>query len=415
MASFGQGKSYLQRSKADGTGPTGLPNKSLELTPQIATGTVAYALVNCGLGSCSAAQLNSMLGRTENVEVTVSDQVPASQEALDEALRLSSDILKDIELSQVPLANVALKAGRLARLLNDFDMNRMLQYEASGYPSGPEGIPQPIWQLLVLAGRTYQYKGFNAKEAKTVAFVESIEQLQLQIEASKLGLQAARDPDVSVSSANPNQYVSAPPGNTQERLNLSFQINTAAQRLASRRAFIHDYASRRYHQLRFSQAAEDVFSGVRRSVDAAIGDLVPTATEKFASVHDNLRSENPEDWSNAVHCCRRILQDLADALFPPRDDDRRSADGRSIKLGAEHYINRLVCFVEDHTDSSRFREIVGSHLAFLGDRLEAVFKAAQKGSHAIVARGEASRYVVYTYMVVGDILALRHESKPGAA
>ena len=53
-----------------------------------------------------------------------------------------------------------------------------------------------------------------------------------------------------------------------------------------------------------------------------------------------------------------------------------------------------------------FKNIVGSHLAYLGDRLDSIFSAAQKGSHAKVGREEADRYVVYTYMIVGDILSL---------
>jgi hypothetical protein len=49
---------------------------------------------------------------------------------------------------------------------------------------------------------------------------------------------------------------------------------------------------------------------------------------------------------------------------------------------------------------------------FLGDRLDAVFKAAQKGSHAdIVTREEADRYVVYTYMIVGDLMSLKLDSE----
>ena len=41
---------------------TGAHNKSLELTPKGPTGTVGEAPLYCGLGSYSAAQLNSMLG-----------------------------------------------------------------------------------------------------------------------------------------------------------------------------------------------------------------------------------------------------------------------------------------------------------------------------------------------------------------
>ena len=55
-----------------------------------------------------------------------------------------------------------------------------------------------------------------------------------------------------------------------------------------------------------------------------------------------------------------------------------------------------------------FNELVGSHLEFLGNRLDAVFRAAQKGTHTAVAREEADRYVVYTYLIVGDLLSL-HE------
>ncbi len=37
-------------------------NKSLELTPHEPTGTVVGAVIDCGLGSYSAALLNSLLG-----------------------------------------------------------------------------------------------------------------------------------------------------------------------------------------------------------------------------------------------------------------------------------------------------------------------------------------------------------------
>jgi hypothetical protein len=44
-----------------------------------------------------------------------------------------------------------------------------------------------------------------------------------------------------------------------------------------------------------------------------------------------------------------------------------------------------------------------------------VFRAAQKGSHAVVGREEANRYVVYTYMLVGDLLSLHDVEAAHAA
>jgi hypothetical protein len=71
---------------------------------------------------------------------------------------------------------------------------------------------------------------------------------------------------------------------------------------------------------------------------------------------------------------RRVLQDLADSLYPARDDVVKKIDGKdtTIKLGADAYINRIVAYCEENADSERFKEIVGSHMGFLGDRLDAV-------------------------------------------
>jgi hypothetical protein len=161
--------------------------------------------------------------------------------------------------------------------------------------------------------------------------------------------------------------------------------------------------------LKFSSIADDVFSRLRERVDSAIGMQIPIAVKRLAAVYDNLRSENPEDWSNAVHSCRRILQDFADAVFPPREDKIVKEKGKEkrIKLGKENYINRIMAFIENRSSSKRFNDIVGSHLRFIGERLDAVFEASQKGSHdTIISREEADRYVVYTYLIVGDLLSL---------
>lgn len=102
--------------------------------------------------------------------------------------------------------------------------------------------------------------------------------------------------------------------------------------------------------------------------------------------------------------------DLADAVFLPTDDERVvTVDGkeRRIKLGKDNYINRIMTFVSDSSSSKRFHDIVGSHLSFLGDRLDSIVRAAHKGSHdTIVTKEEADRYLVYTYLVVGDVLGL---------
>lgn len=320
-------------------------------------------------------------------------------------MEVSLDLISDIELERASLSAAALKASRLARLLNDFDSQEMFKYEAGGYPTAAGILPAPIWRLAVMAGRATENKDLKTGEITATAFIESVDTLIEQISVAKLGLGAAGDPDVSITSANQYQYVQAPMGNKWERQSLQTQINSASGKLASRRALIFDYAIRSHYGLKYSGIAQDVFTRVRAKVDKQIGEIVPGAAQKFAAVYDNLRSENPEDWSNAVHSCRRILQDLADVVFPATDVPR-VVGKKEIQLGPDNYINRLVCYCEDQSTSSRTQAIIGSHLGFMGDRLDAVFGATQKGSHGSVSKDEADRYVLYTYMLVGDILSL---------
>ncbi len=255
----------------------------------------------------------------------------------------------------------------------------------------------------------FQQKDSKSGEIKNFIYRTSIEELEKELKGFDAALAAARDPDVSVSSANRNQTVWNPVGNKFERDTLRSSASLAQQRLSSRRSFIYSYVLARSYELKYSGIADDIFSRVREKVDSVIGERVPDAVQKLSAVYDNLQSENPEDWSNAVHSCRRILQDLADSVYPARDDKVIEVNGKqkTIRRSADQYINRLVAFIEQRAASERFTDIVGSQLAFIGDRLDSIFKAAQKGSHAtIVNREEADRYVVYTYLIVGDILGL---------
>lgn len=336
--------------------------------------------------------------------------VPPTRRALEEALMLSETILRNIELSELPLGNIALKAIRLARLLNEFDMQQIFQFEVSGYPSSPTGVPHTAFQLALKANRGYKHVDTKTKEEEEVIYLESIEQLEHGIEMAQASLHAAADRDVSISSSNPYQTVFTPAGNSAERKSIREAVQTAAKRLSARRMLIHEYALSKHYELKFSGIADDIFSRIRERVDSAIGSVVPEAVNMLGAVYDNLRSDNTEDWSNAVHSCRRILQQLADALYPAREDRTIDSDGKkkAIKLGKDNYINRLIAYVEERSSSERFEHIVGSHLGFLGDRLDSVFQAAQKGSHdVIVSRDEADRYVVYTYLTIGDILTLQ--------
>lgn len=335
--------------------------------------------------------------------------IPPSPGALREALDLSEDMLRNLELDEVSLSRVVLKAVRLARLLNDSEHERMFSLEASGYPRTPDGIPNPEWAIALRANRGYKERDAKTQEVRQFAYTDSIDEIEQEIEACKMRLQSSGNAPAS-SNAPHNPFIPPPHmAYIQERENTINNIRKLTERRAERRTLIHQYALRLHYELKFSEIAADVFARLRERVDHAVGSAVPESVKRFTAVYENLASDNPEDWSNAVHSCRRILQDLADVLYPPREDREIDTQGkkRVVRLGADNYINRLAAFAEEQATSARFEEIVGSNLSYLGERLDATFQAAQKGSHStIVSREEADRYVVYTYLLVGDLLAL---------
>jgi hypothetical protein len=334
-------------------------------------------------------------------------KIPPSREALREAFELSGQILNDLETSTISLTSIALKTGRLARLLNDFAVHSIMEYESGGYPAEPDGIPPDAFELGRRTGRVATVKDPKTGEVtEQMSSTASIAELESQMALTNAALAAAIDSD---APAPPGPF--AIQGNTFERNAIRQLHYSAANQIAKSRAFIYNYVSRVYYELKLSDIADDVFTRIRDRVDQTIGTVIPGAVRKMTAVYDNLRSDNPEDWSNAVHGCRRLLQDLADTVFPARTDEDATGSPASrkptVKLGQEHYINRLIAFAQERSTSGRFTDIVGSQLGFLGDRLDAVFRAAQKGSHSdIVSRVEADRYVVYTYLLVGDLLSL---------
>ena len=79
---------------------------------------------------------------------------------------------------------------------------------------------------------------------------------------------------------------------------------------------------------------------------------------------------------------------------------------KEIKLGKEQYVNRLIQYIESKSSSSTYKEVIGSSLSYIGNRIDSINNAACKGTHNEIDLNEAKSYVIYTYLLLGDILSL---------
>lgn len=172
---------------------------------------------------------------------------------------------------------------------------------------------------------------------------------------------------------------------------------------------LHRYVTERYHELRFGNAVEAAFDVVRGEVDRLFADLVPDGPRKLAAALENSASDNPEHWASAAATCRRLLKATADALRPPGPP----VDGR--EMTDDKYINRLVDWIADISESSTTAAMIAADLEYLGRRLNAANDAGHKGAHTEVGRFDASRFVTGTYLLLGDVLRLSRSEDGGPA
>ena len=331
-----------------------------------------------------------------------------NSERIRECTELSTEILKNFELSEIPVSNIILKCLRLCRLLGDEDGILLFTYESTGYPKGSDGMSPDAWRISKIAGRRYNLKEKNKKgkeEDTEYANLILVAELEEKISSLKIRLSAASDPDVSISSSNPNQYVPVPSGNVYERNSIVNSIQSNQRVLSKVTGSLYNYVLKIYNKLSYGNIIEDTFTTARLLVDEKLISLCPNSIGKFVSVYQNMDSDNPEDWANAVHSCRRILVDLADALYPASDIPI-GVNGHKIKVGQDQYINRLIQFIQSKSKSKTYCDVVGSDLSSIGNRLDAINDAVCKGTHTEIEKDEATRYIIHVYLLISDIVSL---------
>lgn len=318
----------------------------------------------------------------------------------DAALKLAEELLDDIELRRLNPIDIARKTSRLARILNDVDAMFWLYYEVSGYPRGDGGLDQYAWKAAQKSHRIFK------KEDKEYATTFGIGELETSIESAGMQLSAAADAPKQVSSANPYQHVVAPAGNFMERDKLRKEMIDKRATLDKVVGSFHIYVATKYQELRFGAAAETAFDNIRASVEKNVNELVPDALPVLTTAMENASGKDPMQWGNAAKACRDLIKATADALRPPGD----SKNGR--EMTDSQYINRLMDWIETNSKSKTRQDIITSDLHDLGTRLDAFDDSGHKGAHTIgkVSQEDASRFVVGTYILLGDILALKTET-----
>jgi hypothetical protein len=164
-------------------------------------------------------------------------------------------------------------------------------------------------------------------------------------------------------------------------------------------AVIYGMVTETYHELVFSQLQASLFSHMQSQVDGTLAQAGGDALKKIDSVSARLRASDTESVSQALTTCRRLIDSVADNVFPAREE-LYDSNGLELKVSQQHVLNRLSAFVADNETSKGRRDRLRRTLADLYSRCSAA-------THSEVSVAEARFIFLQTYVALGEILALR--------
>jgi hypothetical protein len=161
-----------------------------------------------------------------------------------------------------------------------------------------------------------------------------------------------------------------------------------ARKIAEARRFAVNY---------FGATADEVITLYR--------DAVPGFADAIWTLFDTLsRAQTEDQFAHVALSCRRLVDRVADTLFPPVDGDE--------KLGPGKTRNRLRAFVTARISSNKDRELIEAEIEGLFDRLTALSGLANKGIHAEARRAEVRRVAVRTMLFLDDLASMSGGALP---
>jgi len=150
-----------------------------------------------------------------------------------------------------------------------------------------------------------------------------------------------------------------------------------------------------------SETLVDHLDGVADQVLLRLSDIAPQLTDVLYSAFQRLEHlETSEDLAYASLSCRRILENLADVVYPPR---KELVGGRRVTN--KEYRNRLWAYISDCLSGSE-KELLLAELNDIGGRVDKIDALANRGIHDKVNLSEARRLLLGEVILLYDLLTL---------
>ena len=319
-----------------------------------------------------------------------------------ELLTLAQHIITAIEERTVPLSQIALRARRLAQILDDDAAIMWLTLECSGFTHPFQ--PERPWKSAEEAARGME----KSKKLRAVPDFLSMTALQEAArvasgklpERTKLMGASLSELELLLSASPSKEDIKAvaqgPRGLDSATMLSAMQSERRAvlNRIANA---LHEWATGISVAHRFRLLAGSIFQRFKSSADATLADICPSALGKLDHAIERASTDNPEAWSAAAMSCRRVLKDFADAVYPAKEE---KVQGHAVT--DDKYINRLYAFAKERGGTLLALE----ELSALGSALDHIYELESKGVHAKISKEETDVVIVRTYILLSQLARL---------
>ncbi|HEY3772161.1 MAG TPA: hypothetical protein VGL69_04140 [Solirubrobacteraceae bacterium] len=332
---------------------------------------------------------------------------------VEEMLALTRQALDEFE--SVPLAASLRRVERIARLRGDIHYAHMFQLDLRPTGGSTTWSRTEAYELL----KSEEVNSVDVDTWRSYIFEEWIkERSPSKVEEPLKGtfgddhlIAGSIESVIRHSALMERGSARAPNPQLEYQMELRRELDLEVIERTTHRVFTYLCTVER--DLSYVGVNADIFERHRRRVESFLSQISPQVLEQFTAAYRRAREDDAESKTHALTTCRRILESVADVVYPARAQPVVDSGGTTRNVGPEAYVNRLWMFVADSMSGSTQSKVLLTTLQDFGSRIDKVYLLTNKGVHAAVTQAEVDTCVMQTYLLAGEILRIFEDTSKG--
>jgi hypothetical protein len=299
------------------------------------------------------------------------------------AKELSNVILGDLEINQLPISQILMKAKRLALMLHDSDAQKWLDYEIMGYP------------VVFDPDELGSCKKYYTSDRPVIRDEKTRRPHSIGLPHLESYINSTKIDSVSKLGANESQKM--------QILNKHHELVNDFERL---KTTIHNYVTEVNISLSVGDFAEDIFEDTRLAADKFIRENCPRAGEQLLAINERMKYYDPDSFSQALAAVQKILVIVANTIVPVREKIYMDKKGNERSMEPDQYLNRIFSYIEQNSKNDTLSSMIESEMGYIFSRSEH-HPEKTKGLRESVSKDDVELAIIHMYLIIAEIAKIR--------